>query len=75
MTLATTVVMAVSVSHLDAFYVTSASAPLVRPPSMPQVRVPTPATVALLLRRVITHLIPCPTVADEVDVIRSDLSS
>ena len=63
-TLTNTVVMIISISQLDAFYVTSTSSPLASPPIMYQVRVPTPATVGIILPRVSTHIIPCPTVAD-----------
>ena len=45
------------------------------PPDPSQLEVPKSAADTLFLPRVISHIMPCPAVADEADVIRSDLSS
>ena len=54
---------------------TSASASMGVPPGLSQVGVPTSAAAALLLPRVISHLIPGPAVGIEAGVIHYDLFS
>ena len=65
--------MAVFISQLAALSMTSKSALLVIPPGLSHRKVTTSPAIALLLLHVISHHIPRPSVANEIDMSRSDL--
>ena len=74
MTLESTMILSVSVYQLAALSMSSMSSPLIIPSGLSQVRVQTSAASALLLMSVRCYLIPLPALANEMNVIRSNLS-